>query len=651
MKNVIIFCDYFGNGGIEKVSLKMKEILSSTYNVSILTTIFNSNLLVDCKIISKFKTLNPIYRFFVTLFNIKKYTKNADIVHINMHSSINLLYACMISKKKTVFVHAHNSEFKNNKFMIKTFFNFVFKMLFLRKRFKYISCSKKASDFCFGKKVNSKIIYNNYDGNKYIFNNIIRKKMRGKYHLDDDCIVLGHVGRFSIQKNHKFLIDIFSNFLLLHENSFLFMIGNGEEQNNIKDLVKKYNIEDKVVFIDFTSRVNDYYQMFDAFVFPSKFEGYGIVVYEALCSSLRCFVSDEISDNFNHSNLFSLSLKQNASIWANNIFLNIKYKRKKLLFNDNFKVNLENCYSIISEKISIILPVYNSNKTINKCIDSILNQSYSNFELIIIDDGSTDNTNYLIKKYKDKRIKLFYQENSGTGSARNLGILKSKGNYITFIDSDDEIKSNYLDELLYNLLYYDADISCCSAKNKTSNNIFILNKKEAFNELIKLPESISMSVTRKMFKKELFNNLFFDINNHFEDIDFAIRSFLKANKVVFVDKYLYIYNNYQNSRSKYYKGNDRIRGCLSSRNLIKNNYHYLYNKYIVYVMFNSIGVANNMIINNTYDDKILVEIHELIKDNFKYIFVSGYPLSKIIQLLIFYFNFKFYKVLYTLFRR
>ena len=107
----------------------------------------------------------------------------------------------------------------------------------------------------------------------------------------------------------------------------------------------------------------------------------------------------------------------------------------------------------MNEKISVIVPVYNVEKYLEKCVKSILNQTYSNFEILLINDGSTDNSDIICDKIKnlDDRIKVFHRENSGVSATRNFGLENSTGNLITFIDSDDFIKEDML-EILYNNL-------------------------------------------------------------------------------------------------------------------------------------------------------------------------------------------------------
>lgn len=129
--------------------------------------------------------------------------------------------------------------------------------------------------------------------------------------------------------------------------------------------------------------------------------------------------------------------------------------------------------------ISIIVPIYNSDKYLFRCINSLIKQSYQNLEIILIDDGSTDNSkkicNYFLKK--DKRIKFFIKSNGGVSSARNLGLLNAKGDYIAFVDSDDYIEADMLEKLLNSLIENESQISICnlifedhSGKELTSYN-------------------------------------------------------------------------------------------------------------------------------------------------------------------------------------
>lgn len=123
-------------------------------------------------------------------------------------------------------------------------------------------------------------------------------------------------------------------------------------------------------------------------------------------------------------------------------------------------------------KVSVILPVYNTEKYLDKCLISIKKQTLKSIEFIVIDDGSTDKSYEIIQKYakNDKRFRIFHQKNKGVGKTRNFGIKKAKGKYIGFIDSDDYVSSNYFEEL-YNITEkYGADIGVITHTIKFSDN-------------------------------------------------------------------------------------------------------------------------------------------------------------------------------------
>ncbi len=128
--------------------------------------------------------------------------------------------------------------------------------------------------------------------------------------------------------------------------------------------------------------------------------------------------------------------------------------------------------------ISIIVPVFNSEKYISRCINSILEQTYGNFELIIINDGSKDKSLKICEEYqkKDRRIKVFNQENKGQAFARNVGLDNAKGEYISFIDSDDYVHSRFLEYLYNALISSDSDISMCYHKKHFLDQMFYVKK-------------------------------------------------------------------------------------------------------------------------------------------------------------------------------
>lgn len=211
-----------------------------------------------------------------------------------------------------------------------------------------------------------------------------------------------------------------------------------------------------------------------------------------------------------------------------------------------------------SPLISIIVPIYNTAKYLPKCLDSIITQTYKNLEIILINDGSTDNSGEIIKKYtkKDKRIKTINQENQGQSNARNNGLKIASGNYISFIDSDDTIEPNFIEKLL-NTYDDNTSLSVCGInykrlKNKTSENVYInplrhKNQKESYKSYILYLLAIDgrlYSSVNKLYRSNTAKKCQFDEKINFaEDTKFVLDYLKKAEeKIKFVLEPLYIYN-------------------------------------------------------------------------------------------------------------
>lgn len=211
--------------------------------------------------------------------------------------------------------------------------------------------------------------------------------------------------------------------------------------------------------------------------------------------------------------------------------------------------------------ISIIVPVYNMEKYIDKCINSIINQTYKNIEIIIVDDGSTDKSSKMIDKYKkiDKRIKVYHKKNGGLSDARNYGLEKATGEYIGFVDSDDYIENNMYEILYNNLIKYKADISVVNynlvyekdfnyKKNvkEISDRLIILNKIETIKLLFD-DNKFGNFAWNKLYKRELFNNIKYPIGRNMEDLGTTYKIIDKCNRIVYDPIPLYNYLQRNNS--------------------------------------------------------------------------------------------------------
>lgn len=347
-KRVLIFQVEIGTDGISKLLSNFIDNYSDRIEIEILT----------------FKVSNPIYFknknikiHFVTqsknslkrLINERRIMKQGfDVIHIN-GNYISRIIECIAAKFagiKKIIIHSHNDGSGNNN-NIKRFFQFFFKKLFDFFATDYVSCSKNSAKWMFSNKIIKSnqftVINNGIDINLFKFNLKLRNEIRKKYELQDK-FVIGCIGRFCYQKNHDFLIDIFYECKRIKKNVILFLIGDGVLKPQIISKIKKLNLEDSVVLLENISDTYKYYNCFDCFVLPSRYEGLGIVNIEAQCNGLDTFVSDKIPEEANVSKKFhSIKLNDSPNTWAKHICsintdLDKRKSEYKSIINNNFDI-------------------------------------------------------------------------------------------------------------------------------------------------------------------------------------------------------------------------------------------------------------------------------------------------------------------------
>ena len=204
-----------------------------------------------------------------------------------------------------------------------------------------------------------------------------------------------------------------------------------------------------------------------------------------------------------------------------------------------------------NDLISIIIPVYKVEEYLEKCIESVLKQTYTNLQIILVDDGSPDNCGKICDEYakKDSRIEVIHKANGGLSDARNVGISKAKGRYIGFVDSDDYIKEDMYEILLNLIKKYDADVSICNLYDVIDGNECIRNKENGIREYsridilkeILLDKNIQSYAWNKLYKKELFDEIKYPIGKKYEDIGTTFYLFEKCNKIVVTSEPEYYY--------------------------------------------------------------------------------------------------------------
>ena len=337
MVKVLYFVDRMLKGGIQSLVIEIvKNINKEKVQIDFLLLddgkeyeLENTLKDLGCKIYKLngiwINTPLDFFKYKKALDNFFKEHNDYDVVH--MHSSSKNYMVLKKAKKYGIPVriaHSHNIDFQT-KNQIKKIVGNIFKIYLKKYSIDYFACSKIAGEWLFGEKiVNSDkfhVIHNAINYDKFKFNEEKRNTIRKELNIKDDELVIGHVGRFSEQKNHEFLIDIFNEIYKKRKNSKLLLIGKGEKENLIKEKVKNLNLESRVIFLGFKENVSNYYNSMDLFLLPSKFEGLPVTLVEAQANGLPIFTSKRVVTEEAKlcDNLYFIELSKNAEEWAKEI--------------------------------------------------------------------------------------------------------------------------------------------------------------------------------------------------------------------------------------------------------------------------------------------------------------------------------------------
>jgi glycosyltransferase involved in cell wall biosynthesis len=208
--------------------------------------------------------------------------------------------------------------------------------------------------------------------------------------------------------------------------------------------------------------------------------------------------------------------------------------------------------SMKDDLISVIIPVYNVDKYIDRCLESIVSQTYSNLEIIVVDDGSTDESLSICDKWmnRDGRIKVIHKKNGGVSSARNVGLEISRGAYIVFVDPDDYIETSMIEIMYKKSMDYCADLVCCGINYVSLEgmveyvgfNEVLLEKDDAIKSLLSHKGCMRPYVWDKLYKREIIEDKRFDNSlKHAEDILFVYEVLKVAETVMIISDALYYY--------------------------------------------------------------------------------------------------------------
>lgn len=248
-----------------------------------------------------------------------------QIVHGHIGSTAAIYLAAAKKYGKYTIAHSHNT---NGNISAK---EIMYRALSQRVRNVadfFFACSNPAGRDRFGNKIEIQILNNAIDTNQYAFSKAVRDEVRKEFNLSDELVV-GHVGRFSGQKNHDFLIDIFAQIKKEKPTTKLLLVGDGAEKNNIKNKVHQLQLDDSVIFTGVRSDVNRLLQAMDIFIFPSLFEGLPVTMVEAQAAGLPCVISDKVPDEcIITDNLVTIkSLSDSCEEWARHILSKVNTVR------------------------------------------------------------------------------------------------------------------------------------------------------------------------------------------------------------------------------------------------------------------------------------------------------------------------------------
>ena len=423
-----------------------------------------------------------------------------DIVHINLmtYSPFELVkYACKYSSA-TVIVHSHNTKYKTGHFKAR-FMHSIGKRMIRSFKFNRIACGVDAGKYLFGGQP-FEVFHNGIDFKKFKFSQKNRNEIREELGISKTDFVIGDVASFLPQKNQKFLIKSFVEIKKRKKNAKMILVGVGQELEKCKRLAKKLGVEKEILFLGNRNDIEEIYSALDVYVMPSTSEGLSIALCEAQINGLPCVTSCDVCRESDISGNVSFLKFDSVDSWVDKILAVGKKRNNKVknISEFNIDVAVKKFYdyyeSLVAKKVTVIVPTYNSENTIERCIDSVLGQNYRNLELLVVDDGSTDMTTDVVKWYmkNDERVKLVCQNHEGPNFARKKGIDLAEGEYLMFVDADDYIEKNTIGTLMNEFRKNDVDIIRFNAKRPNGKIVFPILSSGELSKIIEHDEIMDL---------------------------------------------------------------------------------------------------------------------------------------------------------------
>ena len=291
--------------------------------------------------------------------------------------------------------------------------------------------------------------------------------------------------------------------------------------------------------------------------------------------------------------------------------------------------NTVNCHEGSKPELSIIIPVYNVEEYLRVCVDSVLQQTFADFELILIDDGSSDKSGQICDEYvaKDSRVHVIHQENAGVSSARNAGLAYASGEYISFVDADDCINFRMYEILLETMKSSMADLGICGVDiikkdtdikqiNYKNNKAITWSASDCVSHLFDMPPILYFSCWNKLFRKNVIKTCFDTTLRIGEDAKFLAEYLVYIQKAVYLpDQKLYMVRNREGSATRSdkraYVGSLKARYEICS--IVKERFPESYNK-AMYYYYDSCVYIYNMV---KWDKKSRIQVEHELRKNFK----------------------------------
>ena len=235
-------------------------------------------------------------------------------------------------------------------------------------------------------------------------------------------------------------------------------------------------------------------------------------------------------------------------------------------------------------ELSVIVPVYNAETYLRKCISSILQQTYGNLEVILVNDGSTDSSGKIAQEIaaEDERVKVINQHNQGVSSARNTGLRMAAGKYVGFVDADDWVEPSMYEILINEMIHYQADLACCGYQKIFADGRaeihdlqgldLIMDKNTFIMHMFDAPRTIPQSVWGKLFLRDKISHYFDEDLIICEDSDFLIEYAININKPVIIKQALYCVYNNENSATRNENGKTSL-GLATRKRIIERLAH------------------------------------------------------------------------------